>query len=85
MAAPVTTPTATTLEGQMLETAREFKQAEDAWITAGQAADPVENRARRMNLTVNPTAGTATITVTLPITEADSADGVSFAAAEYIV
>lgn len=85
MAAVVPTPTATHLEGQLMEVAREFKQAEDAWIQAGLALDPVENRNRRLTLNLNPVAGTATISVTLPITEVDSADGISFAATEYIL
>jgi len=85
MAATVATATATTLEGQMLETARELKQAEDAWIAAGLALDPPVNRTRRMSLAVNPVAGTATISVTLPVAETDSADGISFAATEYIL
>lgn len=85
MAATVTTANATTLEGQLLETARELKQAEDAWIAAGLALDPPVNRTRRMSLSVNPVAGTANISITLPVTESDSADGISFAATEYIV
>lgn len=78
-----TTPTS--LEGQVFEAMRELKQAEDAWIAAGLAADPVVNRTRRASMTINPTAGTATFSVTLPVTEADAANGVGYAVDPYIV
>lgn len=77
--------TATSLEGQLLECAREIKQAEDAWIAAGLALDPPQTRARRMSLAINPTTGVATISATVPLTETDAADGVSYAADPYIV
>ena len=77
-----TTPTS--LEGQVFEAMRELKQAEDAWIAAGLALDPPETRTRRSTFSVNPITGLATISVNMPITEADAANGVTYTANPYI-
>lgn len=78
-----TTPTS--LEGQVFEALRELKQAEDAYIAAGLALDPPVNRARQTSFAVNPITGFATMSVTMPISESDAANGVSYAATPYIV
>lgn len=85
MAGTVTTPSATTLEGQMLELAREFVQAEEAWIEAGRLLDPPENRQRRASVNNNPVTGTVTIQISLPTDFSDSADGFAVVAQEYIL
>lgn len=85
MAATVTTPSATTLEGQMLELARELVQAEAAWVADGLALDPPVNRQRRFSVNNNPTTGTVTIQGSLPTTFSDNADGFAVVAQEYIV
>ena len=78
-----TTPTS--LEGQVMEAARELKQAEDAWIAAGLALDPPVTRTRRLTFGINPTTGVATVNLNLPISESDSANGVTYVANPYIV
>ena len=86
MAAKVDLDTTTTsLEGQVFEAMRELKQAEDAWIAAGLALDPPVTRARRVTFSVNPITGQATMSVNMPIGEADAANGVTYAANPYIV
>mgnify|MGYP001793104415 CR=1 FL=1 len=77
--------TTTSLEGQVFEAMRELKQAEDAWIAAGLALDPPETRTRRTTFNLNPVTGIATISVNMPISEADAADGVTYTANPYIV
>ena len=77
--------TTTSLEGQVFEAVRELKQAEDAWIEDGLAADPPVTRTRRTTFNVNPTTGQSTLSVNMPITETDSPNGVTFAADPYIV
>lgn len=84
MAATADISSATTLEGQVFEVLREIQQAEDVWIAAGLALDPPENRRRRLTLTPNPSTGVLNFSGTIPITTTDSADGMTFAAQEYI-
>lgn len=85
MAATVTIATATSLEGQAAELLRELKQAEDAWVAAGQALTPTENRTRRLSITPNLTTGAIAYTLSLPAVVTDSPDGFSVEVTEYIV
>ena len=84
MAAPAENIDATTLEGQVLETIRELQQAEDAWVAAGQTLDPPVNRQRRLSLSVNFNTKLATVSMTIPVTFDDSANGMEIDAVEYI-
>lgn len=82
--AATATLTATSLEGQVLEAARELSQLESAEL-AKPAADRIEGfTARRVTITPNLTAGTVAVTVTLPATIADTANGMSIVAAPYL-
>lgn len=83
MAATVVT-TASTLEGQALEVIRELVQAEDAWVAAGLALETPETRQRRFTLTPNFTAGTISISGTLPIAFDDAVDGLVITASTYL-
>lgn len=82
--AATATLTATSLEGQVVETLREMQQAEDAWIAAGLALPTPVTRPRRVTATPNLVAGTITYSVTMPITTTDNANGYTIVAAPYL-
>jgi len=82
--ASTATLTATSLEGQAVEIMRELQQAEDAFIAAGLAETPPVQRARRLSVNPNITAGTITYNLTLPITTTDSANGYTITVSPYL-
>lgn len=84
MANTIATASATTAEGQLLELVREIMQAEAVWVNDGLALTPPVQRARRVTLTPNVSAGTVSIAVTLPVTFADAANGFSMTATPYL-
>lgn len=84
MAAPFDVSNATTGEGQVLEAVRELIQAEEVWIADGLAQDPQVFRQGRFTLSPNLQNGTINISGTLPISYADSADGLTITASTYL-
>lgn len=78
MAAAITT-TATTLEGQLLEVAREIEELENAILEANQSETN-----QRLTLAVDPATETVTISVALPVTVGGAGGALTFTAAAYL-
>ena len=75
---------ATSLEGQAVEVLRELQQAEEAWIAAGAALVPPQQRTRRLTVSPNFVNGTLTYALTMPISVTDSPNGYTVTVNTYL-